>query len=98
MHSPEELIPWYELRDRLRSDFIRCMEAGRPFPRIRQRMLDRVEDVVVQMERQQQVALTNESGVSNPSFSTSPQPHRDASRGHSSTFELEPVTCHDHAC
>lgn len=53
MNPHEELTPWYELRDRLRSDFIRYTEEGRPFPPSRQRMLDRVEDAVVQMERLQ---------------------------------------------
>lgn len=44
-------IWWYELRDLLRADFIRCMEEGRPFPRTRQHLLDEVEDIVVRLEQ-----------------------------------------------
>ena len=56
MNAADELAFWYELRDLLRSDFIRCMEQGRPFPRARQHMLDRVEDVVAGAERLKRIA------------------------------------------
>ncbi len=50
MVHADEPVWWYELRDLLRSDFIRCMEEGRTFPHTRQALLDRVEDLVVRLE------------------------------------------------
>lgn len=91
MHSAEDVVNWYDLRDRLRSDFIRCMEEGHFFPRIRQRMLDRVEDVVAQMEHQQRAGAS-----SVPSAPDRPQPHRDAFERRFTDFYTRSVTCHDH--
>lgn len=75
MISDNDLIPWYNLRDRLRSDFIRCMEEGRSFSRTRQRMLDRVEDVVIHLEQRKR---TGTPGVPDSFTPDRPQPHRDA--------------------
>lgn len=41
----------YALRDRLRRKFIECMERDQPFPAHAQYMLDRVETMIVSLER-----------------------------------------------
>lgn len=41
----------YALRDRLRREFIECMEQGQPFPAHAQYMLDRVEAMISSLER-----------------------------------------------
>lgn len=78
MNLAEKFAPWYELRARLRSEFIRCMEEGRSFPRTRQRLLDRVEDVVAQMEFQHRTDPAKESVRPGPSTPNRFQPRRDA--------------------
>lgn len=50
MIHADEPVWWYELRDLLRTDFIRCMEEGRSFPATRQTLLNHVEDIVVRLE------------------------------------------------
>ena len=49
VHS-EKPLWWYELRDLLRREFIRCMREQRTFPQERRDLLDRVEDIVAQWE------------------------------------------------
>lgn len=58
MIHADEPVWWYELRDLLRSDFIRCMEEGRAFPRTRQTLLNHVEDIVVRLEEAQRHRLS----------------------------------------
>lgn len=53
MHRADTPVWWYELRDLLRADFIRCMKEDRPFPQTRQQLLDEVEDLVVRLEQVQ---------------------------------------------
>lgn len=61
MNIADELSAWYALRDRLRSNFDRGADEGRPLPPRPQRLLDHVEDVIAQMERLKRSALKGPS-------------------------------------
>lgn len=62
MNIADELSAWYDLRDRLRSNFIRGADDERPpFSPRRQRLLDHVDDVIARMERLKRSALNGPS-------------------------------------
>lgn len=71
MPCSEKPFWWYELRDLLRREFIRCMREQRTFPPERRHLLDRVEDIVaqwegIQRERSRSMGMRDRIGTDAP--------------------------------
>lgn len=64
MHDIEKPFWWYELRDWLRQEFIRCMRERRAFPKERLQLLNHAEDIVARWEGLQREYSASERATS----------------------------------